>query len=66
MVLFKHDWGEDTQWGHHSGGVGPLVGGVQITFSLCSVPYCLPARGRRPSEEGVRAPGGACQAACRG
>lgn len=47
-MLIKHEWGEGRT---HSGviilgGVGPLVGGVQIIFSLCSVLYCLPARRR--------------------
>jgi len=38
-------------------GVGPLVGDVQITFYLCSVLYCLPARWRCPRMKGCRHPG---------
>lgn len=53
MVLIKHEGGRG---GHTVGppfwGVAPLVGVVQITFSLCSVLYCLPARWRGPWMKG--------------
>lgn len=54
MVLIKHEW----EGGRHTvgppfWGVGALVGGVQITFSSCSVLCCLPARWRGAGTRGT-------------